>query len=165
MKPASFEMSADTRLIRQRLCLTKIGEVVTDAELSDLIAKPVDSSSGCLRGALQSVLKNEGFVFARVHMIGVERLSDERIVADSGQAIDSIRRKARRGAKKLTCVADYSALTPQKQIAHTARLAVFTAVAFQTTDASLKKVEDVSAGRSSQLPLLETLRAFESDLA
>lgn len=160
MRPAIFEMSPDTRLLRQHLRTAKIGDVLTYADLSKVLGKPVDSSHPSLRSAINSVLKHDNFVFAAIRKIGIERLSDERIVSASDGDIDAIRRKAKRGARKLTSIADYAAMTSNKQLAHTARLSVLTMVAYSTTDAGLKKVEQASQGRKTELPLQETLRAF-----
>lgn len=160
MKPAIFEMSPDTRLLRQYLRSVKVGETVTYDDLSKVIGKPVDSSNASLRSAINSVLRHDHFVFAAIRKIGLERLSDERIVSASDKDIDGIRRKAKKGARKLTSIGDYSAMTPNKQLAHTARLSVLTMVAYSTTDAGLKKVEDASRGHKTELPLQETLKAF-----
>lgn len=160
MKPAIFEMSPDTRLLRQYLREVKVGETVTYADLSSVIGKPVVSSTGSLRSALNSVLRHDCFVFAAIRKVGIERLSDERIVSNSDADIDGIRRKAKRGARKLASIGDYSALPAPKQLAHTARMSILTMIAYTASDAGLKKIEAASAGHRKELPLQETLKAF-----
>lgn len=160
MNNAMFEMSPDTRLLRQHLRTVLIGSTVKYEDLSAVIGKPVDGATPSLRSAINSLLKQDNIVFATIRKTGLERLSDERIVSNSDSDIDGIRRKAKRGARKLTCVGDYSAMAPGKQLAHTARLSIMTMVAYATSDTGLKKVEGASVNHKNELPLAETLKAF-----
>jgi hypothetical protein len=155
-----FEMSPDTRLLRQHLRAAIVGQTMTYDELSKVIGKPVDSANTSLRSAINSVLRHDHIVFAAIRKVGIERLSDDRIVSASDQDIDGIRRKAKRGAIKLTSISDYDKLTPAKQLMHTARLSVLTMVAYSTSDGGLKKIEKAAVGKKTELPLKETLAAF-----
>lgn len=163
MKPAMFEMSPDTRLLRQRLRTVAVGGTITYAELGSVISKPVTGSFPALQSAIRSLLRHDAIVFAAIRGVGLKRLNDEDIVSVADRDVDGVRRKAKRGVLKLSSVADYSALPPAKQLAHTARMSVLTAVAHMATDGGMKKVEAAAAGRSGELPISDTLRAFGID--
>jgi hypothetical protein len=161
-RPMTFEASPDTRLLRAKLKSIEIGQSVTYAELSQVISRPVSGSSVPLRSALRGLLHDEQRVFGVIRGVGVKRLADPEIVEASDSDVDSIRRKAKKAARKLTAIQDYAQLDPAHQLAHTARLSIVGAIASMTTDKAIKKIEAVSSGRASELPIAETLRAFTS---
>lgn len=156
----SFEMSADARLLRQRLAAVKIGESVTYADLSREISKPVDGAFPALQTARRSLLNNDGYVFAVIRGEGLKRLSDEEIVAASDQDVNRIRRTAKKGARKLASVQDYGAMSNASQLRHTTRLSVMTAVAHMASSKGIEKLEEPAKGRAKELPISETLAAF-----
>jgi hypothetical protein len=156
----SFEMSADARLLRQRLASMKTGDFVTYADLSSEIAKDVSGATAALHTARRSLLNNEGFVFAVVRGEGLKRLGDEEIVSASDQDVNRIRRTAKKGARKLASVTDYASMTNGAQLRHTTRLSVMTAVAHMASSNGIAKVEASANGRAKELPISETLAAF-----
>jgi hypothetical protein len=158
----TFEMSSSTRLLRQRLAQTKVGDVVSYAELSRVISEPVDGSTSSLQTSLRSLLRNERMVFGSIRGVGVKRLADSEIVAASSSDIDGIRRKARKSVMKITAVQNFTGLSPKDQMAHTSRLSIFAVVASMASDQGVKKIEAAVGGRSSELPIAETLKAFGS---
>ncbi|MFN3891955.1 MAG: hypothetical protein ACK4MV_16290 [Beijerinckiaceae bacterium] len=156
----SFEMSADARLLRQRLALVKIGEVISYDDLGKEISKHVSGAFPALHTARRSLLNNDGYVFAVIRGEGLKRLSDEEIVSASDQDVNRIRRTAKRGARKLASVADYSSLSNAAQLRHTTRLSVMTAVAHMASSKGIEKLEEPAKGRAKELPISETLAAF-----
>jgi hypothetical protein len=161
-KPMSFEMSADTRLLRQELAKVKVGETISYEKLSAAISKNVSGGTASLQSARNSLLKNDRIVFAVVRCVGLQRLGDEEIVDASQARRDSIRRGAKRAAREITCVADYSSLSAPKQLLHTAALSVFTAIAEMSSDKGVERVKGAAQGRSGELPIAQTLAAFTS---
>lgn len=159
-KPAMFEASPDARLLRARLKRAEVGELVTYTELSGVVSRTVTGAFGPLRTALRSLLNDEGRAFGVVRGVGMKRLSDVEIVEAADGDVDSIRRKARRSARRLTAVQHYDKLEPKQQLAHTARLSIFGAISSMTTDSAIKKVEAAATGRATELPIAETLKAF-----
>lgn len=157
-----FQMSPDTRLLRQTMAKVSVGQTVTYETLSAAISKPVSSSSAALQSARNSLLRKEHMVFGVIRGVGLKRLDDTDIVNASEQDVVGMRRKAKRAVRKLTSISDYNALPPEKRLAHTARVSVFTAMADMLTDRSLEHVEKAAVGHSSQLPFNETIRAFLS---
>lgn len=156
----SFQMSADARLIYQRLKKVQIGETIKFAELSAEVSRPLHLIRGAIGTALRRCLKDDGMVFANVRSVGYQRCNDEAIIDGSVQATSRIRRTARRAAEKLTKVRDYAALPGPRQLEHTARLSVLSAVASLTQESAIKKVEGAAHGRSQELPIAETMKAF-----
>ena len=161
-KPMMFEASPDARLLRGRLKAVEIGQMVTYVELSAVVSRTVGGAFGPLRTALRSLLHDEQRVFGVVRGIGLKRLSDAEIVEAADSDIDSVRRKARRAARKLTSVQDFAAMDPAKQLAHTARLSIFGAIGHMTTESAVRKIETAATGRATELPIAETLKAFSS---
>jgi hypothetical protein len=155
-----FEMSPNTRLIRQRLRAMEIGELITYTDLGAIISKPVDGATGCLRSAIDSLLRKEQMVFAAVRSVGMKRLNDTDIVSASDADVSSIRRKAKKAVRKLTSVKDYNAMPGPSRLAHTARVSVLAAMVDMSTDRSIEKIEKAAVGQSSALPFGDTLRAF-----
>lgn len=160
MKPAIFEMSPDTRLIRQRLREMKVGDFVSYTDLSSLISKPVSGATSSLQSAVGSLLRQDSIVFSVIRGEGLKRLNDSEIVAASDCDVDAVRRRAKKAATKITSVQDFAKLTSKEQLAHTTKLSIFTAVASMASDKGIKAVANVATGRSSELPIAETLRAF-----
>jgi hypothetical protein len=158
MKPARFELSADTRFIRQALEAVKPGEMISYAALSKLISKTVSGQTPALQTARRTLVK-DGYVFSAVTGTGFRRLTDGEIVAASGSDIAAVRRKARRAGLKLSTVS-FEALTPEQQLAHAAKASIVGAVAAITTDKAVAQVEKAASGRSSELPVGETLKAL-----
>jgi len=158
MKQANFEMSVDARLLKQRLEKVKVDEVINYTDLSKEISRPVKGSSGCLQTARRSLFNSSRILFAAINGVGLKRLSDNGKIDASDLDVRKVRRAARRGAKKLASIDSFEKLTPAKQLAHTAKLSVLTAVAHIATDKQVTAIEGAVSGRANELPIAETLR-------
>lgn len=160
MKPAIFEMSPNTRLIRQRLATAAVGDLIGYRELSALISSPVSGETAALQSARNSLLVQERRVFGCIRGEGLKRLNDSEIVAAADGDIDGIRRRAKKAVCKITSVQDFAGMTAKDQLAHTTKTSIFTAVASMSSDKGMKKIGTAVGGRASELPIAETLRAF-----
>ena len=156
----TFEMSANSRFLYQKLRETSIGTIITYGELSAAIDKPVDGSSAALRTATRAALRDDNFVFGSIRGVGIKRLNDVEITNQGDTEIASTRRKARRAVRKLTAVRDFGAMPQKVQLRHTALVSTAAIIADITREASIARVEAVSSGRSKELPIAETLRAM-----
>lgn len=156
MKPAQFEMSADTRFLKQRLQQAQPGQSITYSELSALIGKTVSGSTSALQTAKRSLLK-DGYVFSPIRGEGLQRLTDANVVAEDH--ISPLRRHARRIGRKLSTVS-YEALTAEQQLTHTAKTSIVAMVTSVTTENAVTKIEKAAGGRSGELPISETLKAL-----
>lgn len=155
-----FEMSADARLLRQRLKKIQVGETITYDELSKEISQPVDGSFQALQSARRSLLNHDNYVFETIMRVGLKRLSDSEIVSASERDVSKIRRAAKKGAKKLTSVQNYAGLSNDVQLQHTTRLSVFGLIAHAASDKGIEKVSQKAAGRTTELPIADTISAF-----
>jgi DNA-binding winged helix-turn-helix (wHTH) protein len=156
----NFQMSSDARLIYQRLRQAAPGEVVKHGDVEAAVSRPLSAIRGSLATALRRVLKDDGMVFANIRGVGYLRCQDEAIVDQASADTAHIRRAAKRAGERLTKVADYAALPPAKQLEHTTRLSVVAAICDMTRENAISKVRAAAQGRSGQLPLVETIRAF-----
>jgi hypothetical protein len=161
MKQPSFEMSASTRLLIQRLRMVKVGDTLTYSDMSVVVSEKISGASGCLQTARRHLLKEENIVFDVVRGVGMTRLSDTDIVRASDKDVDGIRRKAKKSCRKLSAIRDYAAMPRDQQLAHTARMSMLVAVSHMAKDTNLAKLEQKAAGVTSrELPIAETLAAF-----
>jgi hypothetical protein len=160
MTKLHFEMSSDARLLYARLKHAKVDELVSYGDLTAEVSRPLHEIRGAIATATRRLLKDDGRVFACSRGEGLRRCTDSAIVDGATSDTDAVRRKARRGVEKLTKVSDFSALTPARQLEHTTRMSVLGAIATMTRETSVEKVRSAAQGRSSELPLAETVRAF-----
>ena len=160
MPQISFQMSADARLIYQRLKQVSVGEMVDYKAIEAQVSRPLAIIRGAIQTARLRLLRDDGMVFATVRSVGLMRCNDSAIVDGATADTVAIRRRAGRAVEKLTKVSDFAALTPARQLEHTTRMSVLGAIATMTKETSLQKVRTAAQGRSSELPLAETVRAF-----
>ena len=91
----TFAMSADSRLIYQRLVECTAGEVVTHEELSKIVGRKVDGSFGPLHTARRACRREKQIVFDAVMGVGLKCLTDvEKVLL-----FDRIARRFSRAAK------------------------------------------------------------------
>jgi hypothetical protein len=158
--PMQFEMSADARFLYQSLRAAKAGDVVTYAELGEVIGKIVHGGMGALQTAIRVALREDRFVFSAVRKVGVKRLTDAEIVTLGESETSGTHRRVKRTARRLTAIQDYASLSPPSQLRHTALLSVNTMIADATRVQNITRVANVSHGRSTELPIHETLKAM-----
>lgn len=115
-KTERFKMGVDTKLMVAALEKVEIGQVVTYAELSKVIGRPVMGDSPPLQTAKRYLRKESGYVFdIEVFGESIRRLNDEEIVDKSKKLVGKIRRATRRTKAELMCVRPGD-LRPEKRI-------------------------------------------------
>lgn len=155
------ELSLDTRLIYDRLVQAKVDETVGYGELTTLIGRDVRTSARhLLTSAMHRAESQDDMVFACVWGVGVKRLTDREIVGVGDQALSRSRRAARRGARKLSKVRDFSTLSDSEKITHNARLSVLSAIESIASGSAMRKVEKRVSETMQTLPLAKTLALF-----
>lgn len=151
----------ETTVIVDRLTKTVIGDTVSFAELSKLTGMPICSTSSVFTSARRIVMNEYSMVFESIRTVGVKRLNDEELATTHSDAdVRKSRRHASRSLKKLACVQDFSGMTNHAQLAHTIKASFFGAVAWMARKNRLQDIAHAAAGRSSELPVKETLAAF-----
>jgi hypothetical protein len=156
------EMAMETRMLRDRLAKSNIGDVITYSELSDLIGQQVqDRSRGHLNSAVKSLLTERQMVFGTIRTVGLKRLSDGEIVAVGDEILPRIRRMAKRATQKLLAVADFNSLTNDQKVRHNAVVSSLATVSFFSKEARVKEIEK-QVGSSQPLPVGKVLGLFKS---
>lgn len=160
-KKPQFELSVDTRLLIAALRETPPNETATFDRLSEIIGRNVAGSTPALQSALRHVFSNDNIVFASVRGTGYKRLVDADIVRSSVRDMSQIRKKARRSARKLASVEDYSSLPKDLQAEHNAHLSVLAAITESTRGRMLAKIKAETAAKGGELSLATTLELFK----
>jgi hypothetical protein len=154
-----FQMSADARLLIQRMQKVEVGETITYEELGAAISKPVDGSTSALRTALLRLLRDHDHVFSCVHKVGFKRLNDGEIVAEGGQEAEKIRRKAKRSVER-QLKADFAKLSREQQGRFTAQVSIMSSIAFISSGKQIDKISEKSSPEVKELPIAATLAMF-----
>ena len=152
----------ETETIVKHLLNAKVGDEITYAELSRLTGMKITSTSGVLQSAKRIVLNEDRRVFDSVRGIGIRRMADEEI-ATSDRDLRKSRRHAKRSLKKLACVENFTSMSNHAQISHVIKSSFFGAVAYMANKGKLQSIAKAATGRSSELPVKETLQAFIAD--
>ena len=155
-----FKLSADTSFLTQRLRRAVIGEVITYADLSKEIGKPVHGATPALHSARRILLRDEQMVFDPIRGHGLKRLSDHEIVNTGPRITRRLHRAANRGVRVMAAIQDFSALTREEQMRHTATLSVTGLIAEATREKNIQKIEKIAEGRQGTLPISQTVEAF-----
>lgn len=161
-KPPSFQLSADTRFLVQRLQKATVGETVTYEQLGQEVGKPVVGGMPALQSAKRVLRRDFEMVFAAIHGVGLKRLNDVEIVGTAASTSKKLRRTAQRGVQTLTAVSDFSKLPREEQMRHSASLSIFGAVAEMNREPSIRKIEKVAEAQRGELPFAATLEAFKN---
>ena len=158
------EMAPETRIVIDRLKRMQIGDVVTYGELSAACGKPVSGQTFNLATARRFLVKHNHMVFEAIRNVGLRRLDDTELATSaSDKFVEKSRRHAKRSAQKMACIEDYSRLSPAAQLAHTIKISFFGAIAYMARKGQLEKASQAVAGRSGELPISETLKAFSKE--
>jgi biotin operon repressor len=157
----TYQMSVDSRLVYQAMKKVEVGASITHQALQEATSRKLSQIRDSIRTAIRRLRKDDGMVFVSVRGVGYKRCTDEDIVDNSISDTGAVRRKARVAVERLTKVRDYAALPPKKQLEHTTRLSVLGVIASMTREPAMERVRQAANGRASELPIAETLRAFQ----
>lgn len=154
------ELSVDVRLIQERLAKAAPGETVTYEELNALVGRDVRGDARyCLTSACRRLLA-EQVVFAAVRTVGMKRLDDAGLLTLPQAAFDSMRRKARKTARKLTAI-QYESLDRSQKAQHNAAVSVLGLVAHVTKPRHMERLRGRVEETQGALPIGKTLEAFK----
>lgn len=154
-----FEIHADTRLLYQRLTGTAPGQLVSFAELSAAISRPVAGDCYNLQSALRMARRDAGILFSNVHGQGYRRMTDTDIVISGENDIARLRRATRRSMER-QMMADASALPPDQRLKQLSTMAVLGALHQFSSRKALTAVTKAVTATGRELPLAETLKLF-----
>lgn len=156
------EMSIDTRMLVDHFKAMPTGSTATYQELHALIGRDVQSAARSnVHSAIRHLLNNDSIVIACVRTVGYKRLADSDILGTGEQAINHIRRSARRGFQKVTAVQDYEALSADEKRRYNTLGSVLAMANHIAKGSSIKKVESKVADSAAMLSIANTLDAFK----
>lgn len=157
----SFELSADTRFLYQRLAEAAIGDMVPYAELSRLIDRNVQADARHVLASALHVAERDGMAFGSIRGQGVKRLTPGEQVKQVDAGLERSRRAARRALNRASIV-DFSKLTNAEKLHLTATIGAASAIARLTKPRQIVKLEQaVAANDGNRLPVgrvLEIIR-------
>lgn len=159
MRPV-FQMSADARLLYQKLKTIKIGDTISYAELGAEVNRVVEGGTGVLRTALRRCQVDNQMLFGAIRGVGLKRLTDTEIVSEATATTAAVRRKARRGAARLFLVNDFEGLSERDKSQHMARASILSSVAHLTQERQIDKFIASAKEVRRELPVTETLKMF-----
>lgn len=159
-KKAIPELSADTRVLFERITNLEPNEVVSYDELSKLIGRDVRGRAvSNLYQARRKALREERIVTESVIGLGIKRMTDSQVVVGFESFMSRSRRAARREATKLTSV-DYPKLSRTDQTKHNAALATLGVIQHIASTSSMNRLETKVQDSSGPLPIGKTLDVF-----
>src|SRR5690349_12060809 len=154
----------DTQVIVKRLAAAKAGETVTYDELQKLIGQDVRPGAEAYVRLLKArdVLEKDPdkrIVFAAVNKEGIKRLNDSEIVESGSSFVGLVRRTARRGLRRLTCV-NYDKLTNGERVKHNAAASHLGVLHEITKPSAVKKIEAGVEKSHEKMATAKTLEFF-----
>jgi len=159
----TFVCSIDVRTLCHAFAETKIGDILTYQQLSELISKDVQTEARAILVSARRITQRElGYVFGTIHGHGLKRLSDVEIVQTGSETIVKIRHASRRGAERIAAAAPEK-LPIESRTQQNLYLSVLAMVHSAMTEKRLKKLEERVAQAESRLPLDKTLDAFRDE--
>lgn len=151
----------ETQALVNLLSSAKAGDTITYEQMSACAGSEVSSSTGFLASARRIAQRDHNCVFVAVKNVGLKRATDVELATDVSDAdVRRSRRHARRAFQKLNCVESFGSLPNPAQIEHVIKASFFGTVASLAKKTRLNALATAAQGRSSQLPMEETLRHF-----
>jgi hypothetical protein len=164
MKPRAIpEASIDTRLLFERLKKLGPGEIVPYPELAEIIGRDVQRGKGYSSAlSARNMLLNESprIVIEAVAKEGLKRLTDHECAMIGPSVINGIRRKVRKGAKKLAAVQNFDGLTREEKVAHNTGLSMLGAIQQAVSAKAVGRIEKEVERAVQAIPVSKTLALF-----
>lgn len=154
-----FVASVDTLALHKRLMSAQVGEIVSYAELSDLIGRSVQRVAYAALASARRRAEAEGSEFGTVIKIGLERLDENRAVEKALRGLGRIRKLSRRELRRLSR-RQFDQLDSAHQVSHNTGMAAFSVFQHMTSRGKLEQLEQAVARTQQALPLAKTLEIF-----
>lgn len=159
----SKHLTIESQIVLDRLLKAEQGEIVTYAELSELIGvNAQEEGYRYVAAARRKALNDRSAVFEAVSGLGIKRLHGEEVVDHASSTIVRMRRAAQRGMKKLTSLSEdeYANLPNEHKIKHNTVASMLGALTVFTSKPAALRVEAAVSRAHASLPLQRTLEAF-----
>jgi hypothetical protein len=161
IKNHSREINVDARVLLSRLKAAKVGDVVTYAELSELVGRDVQKTSRYILEAARRWAKKERVIFGVVTGQGLKRLDDIGKVRAGSGMMDKIRRTSRRAAQTLASVENFDSLPNDMKIQHNMSMSIFGVIQQATSRKTQDRIaEKVSGSEGGVLAMKKSFELF-----
>lgn len=110
--------ASDVRALVDAFLLLGKNEILTYAQASELIQKPVSGASSEYQAARERLSRDYGIEIKTVKNVGGQRLDDGGIVEELPRDRAGIRRRVKRSLRKVANVQDYGALSNGQKLEH-----------------------------------------------
>jgi len=155
-KATILEASADARLLYQRLAKLAPNELVSYAELSEIIGRNVIKVRHVLATARRMAQRENQIVTGAVSGEGIKRLDGHGIVSSATGRIKAIRGHARRGVRDLACATE--PLEGDDLARHNMAMSMLGALELATRGRSVKKIEAAVSQAQQVIPMARALK-------
>lgn len=118
-------------------------------------------ASHCLRTARDTILREDNEVWEVDRMVGIRRLKGYEITAVGAQTLKSIRRKSRKGVRKLAAT-NFESLSNEEKIRHNSTAAMLGAMTHLSTTKSVARIDAVQTTQPRRVDFSETMKLFGS---
>ena len=154
---ARFEKHSNTRFLEQRLEQVQKGELVTYAELSEIISMDVQAEGRRYVDSAKRALEKEGYVFEPENGVGYYRLTDQQIIeTQATKRLTRVRGQMNRAIRAIKS-ADTNVLSNDDRIAQCTQLAMCGAVKQFTKPRAMLKLKAYAVENDGRLNVGETL--------
>ncbi|MHB8285474.1 MAG: hypothetical protein ACYDD1_12450 [Caulobacteraceae bacterium] len=157
----SFEISADTRLLLQRLLKVEPGEAITFGDLSLAIGRKVEGADGHLQSARRMAERDHCAVFSSIIGKGYQRLLPAQVVAAAEHGLHKIKRAAKREGNRLATV-DPLVLDQTNRDLMNARMSGLAIIVHVTRPPTIEKLTGAVRAHGEKLAISQTLMALTS---
>lgn len=160
-RKGTFKLSVDTDMVHKRIVAANIGEVITYAELTELIGRDVQGAARyVLHSARNMAMREDRAVFGVNTDVGLVRLDDCAVVDAGADGMAKARRAIRKGARVLGCVNNFDAMPNEKKIQHNTALSLFGALHEAMKPKSVARIEAAVTREAGEIPFAKTLELF-----
>lgn len=156
---AIAQLSNDTRVIYNHLSSSKIGDLITYEDLSNLVGYDITTKRSILASARRKCMNSDNIVFGVVIGEGIKRLSDSEIVSEASRAPSRMRNVARKGTRIASNVKDFDSMSDDDKRRHNATMSLCGVISQMTKPSTIKRVEQ-SIEPARAIGTEETLRMF-----
>ena len=161
-KRSIADISPDVIVLKPRLRSMEPGDVVTYAELSELIQNDVQRvRRSALQRARLILMREDMIVFGVIRSVGLQRLSDSEVARLWPSVVRHVRRSAKRGMRRHACVKSRDALTPEEKTSFDIGSGILGLLYHETQPRRVKRLEDATQQRATALPTSEMLELLK----
>lgn len=154
------DRSVEAQFLYERLSKSAVGEIITYAEMDELIGRSVQKQCRQALQTARNACKSElRILFGTIAKVGLKRLSNDEIPGLAESKIAHIRRTVKRGLTEQMC-ADYESLQSDQKTKYNMNMAMFSTYQELSKPSSISSVESQVKVSQTTLPVGKVLKLF-----